>query len=521
MGIIANSAIQVATWTVSVVLYLIGYCFSKLLFLAGLMLNWVLVLNSKIIDNPVVEIGWEITRDIANLGFVLLIIIIAFGTILRNESFQAKKTLPKLIIAALLINFSILIAGMALDIAGIFMNFFLHSAYTTTGSGGISQAIAGSLSPGSFLKPPVAEFSESLKTFGGGTVAFVNNLIFINIMTAVSAITMFTLAIMYLRRYITIGILLVLMPGAILMWTFGSGLWSKWVSAFLKQTFFGPAAAFFIYLALKSADLYEPLGLKSAAIDGGAGAMSNIASDAGSMIMMVALLLGGLMAAEFMSIAGAKGGLASARGAVNFLGKTLPLKLGSGALRTGKYVAGKAGEGITESKRPWLQKLNQKYQTYRKEAKVIGEGAKKVYETGGTSSIKSIVGAGMDEMLVGVKGYKARRVDIGIKKEEKKKKKEERTIKNIDLMTKGLGDLNKNLETINSAIFKEKTANNPDQNKIKSLETDAERTKGKIKGVSENIEKEKQGPNEEVEELKERLEKVEKKAEESKPEKSE
>jgi hypothetical protein len=502
-------------------LYLAGFIFSKILFLAGLVLNWVLILNSEIVDNPAVQIGWKIARDIANLGFVLLIIIIAFGTILRNESFQAKKALPKLIIAALLINFSILIATMALDFAGVFMNFFLHNAYVSSSNGGISQAILGAMSP-PLLLPPSINAGDTLLSFSTGTVHFIANLMFIVMMTAISAITMIALAVMFLIRYITIGILLILMPGAILVWAFGSGLWNQWLSAFLKQTFFGPAAAFFIYVALKSAETYRNMGgLESSAVQGDlSGTLISIAGSSGSMIMMVALFLGGLMAAEKMSIMGAKGGMESAQGILKFIGRTIPSKLGGGAFRAGRYAAGKAGDKIgkeiTESKRPWLQKLTKTYKTAQRTAGVVGAGIKEVYEAGGTSSARSIIGAGMDEMMSGVKGYKARNIDVVIKKEEKKEKKEKESVKNINLMKEGLKDFNKNLETINSNIFKEEKAASPNQNKIKSLNEDAETMKDKIKGAKKNIEKAEQGPDKNIEEFKERLEKVEKKAEKSK-----
>jgi hypothetical protein len=49
--------------------------------------------------------GWVITRDIANMFFIVILLVIAFATILQIEQYNYKKWLPKLILMAILINF--------------------------------------------------------------------------------------------------------------------------------------------------------------------------------------------------------------------------------------------------------------------------------------------------------------------------------------------------------------------------------------------------------------------------------
>ena len=110
------------------VAYLIGYVAGKMVFLGGTLTNWALDLNSQLINNPTVQTGWVVTRDLTNLGFVLAIILIAFATILRVETYQMQKLLWKLIVAALLVNFSLVIAGVFLDFSGILTNFFIQRA---------------------------------------------------------------------------------------------------------------------------------------------------------------------------------------------------------------------------------------------------------------------------------------------------------------------------------------------------------------------------------------------------------
>src|SRR3989338_10332449 len=72
-----------------------------------------------------ITIGWGITRDVANIFFIFILLIIAIDTILRLESYGAKQLLPKLIIVALLINFSLVIAFTVVDASNILALAFI------------------------------------------------------------------------------------------------------------------------------------------------------------------------------------------------------------------------------------------------------------------------------------------------------------------------------------------------------------------------------------------------------------
>jgi len=82
---------------------------------------------NNIIDVPAVVTGWVIVRDLCNMFFVLILLVIAFSTILRRENYSLKKALPKLIIAAVLINFSRTIFGLITDFSQVIMMTFVSS----------------------------------------------------------------------------------------------------------------------------------------------------------------------------------------------------------------------------------------------------------------------------------------------------------------------------------------------------------------------------------------------------------
>ncbi len=71
-----------------------------------------------------VTIGWSITRDVANMFFIFFLLWVAIATIFNFQAYSAKTLLPKLIVVALLINFSFPIGNFVIQttnaLGGIF-----------------------------------------------------------------------------------------------------------------------------------------------------------------------------------------------------------------------------------------------------------------------------------------------------------------------------------------------------------------------------------------------------------------
>jgi hypothetical protein len=83
-------------------------------------------------DNPIVSYGWAITRDLANIFLVLGFVVIGLGIILGIEEYQAKKTIPRLIAVALMINFTLVICGFIIDFSNTLMKYFLSAGNVST-----------------------------------------------------------------------------------------------------------------------------------------------------------------------------------------------------------------------------------------------------------------------------------------------------------------------------------------------------------------------------------------------------
>ncbi len=330
-----------------------------LTFTAGLV-DFAVRLGNDVLNLPAVQSGWGIVLNITNLGFVLAIIIIAFATILRFESYAMKKTLWKLIVAALLVNFSLVIAGSIMSISNIASNVFYDAAL---GNGGknLSNALANAMNPQRYGEIK-STASLALKYVANlfsleGNINYIINLIFIIIFTFLTILAFVSLFVMLFMRAIILAFLLIVSPIIWLLWIFPSTQehWKKWWSEFIRWNFFAPAVYFFIYLAvLTAAEIQDKTKtLKSitdaaqsgsaAAVFNTGGFMSNIFTHAANLFVVLGLLYGGIYVANKFGIAGGGIGVKWA-GGVGAWAKGKTKEKTWGGIKGGySRLAGKAG----------------------------------------------------------------------------------------------------------------------------------------------------------------------------------
>ncbi len=304
--------------------YFFGYIGSWFVTLGGTLINWTITLNGVGLNanNPVIHTGWTVSRDLANLGFVLAIILIAFITITRYESYDSKKMLVRLISAALLVNFSLVIAGVFIDFSGIMTNFFLSKA--TSGSLETAQQLTGAFKAQNFFQqtsdPTTIQGQvQGLSNDVNKGLVFLTTETFVGAFTALTAISLLTVAIMLYVRYIALTILLILAPMAWLMWIWPDleKYWHQWWSSFMRWAFFAPGISFFIYLAIQMGQLYSSptkasVALSVSGADSLASLIQNFGATLGQMIAVLGILYGGIYAANQLGIMGAEFGVSMA-----------------------------------------------------------------------------------------------------------------------------------------------------------------------------------------------------------------
>lgn len=354
-----NLVMSAATDAAQGILYIIGYIASALFWLGAQLIGLLLSLNSAVLSLPAVTIGWAITRDIANLGFVLAIIVIAFATIVRYKDYGAKALLPRLIAAAIIVNFSLTICAVFLNFSDTLTYFFVSRSSMGGNVSGLATAIASAFNPQSLLNTnSVSGSSISGSVFQTG-LATILGVFMAAVFTLLAALALLAIGIMLLVRFINIAVLLVLAPIAWLFWVIPdiSGEFKKWWSNFLKWTFYPPILAFFIYLTLVSIDKLRAFTTSyagSAAITGSS--VSNPIMQMtpfetiANMVVLIGFLFAGLSVADSMGMAGAKTALNLAskagKGAKAWAGKRVSQtgkNLGRRALTAGVDENGKTG----------------------------------------------------------------------------------------------------------------------------------------------------------------------------------
>jgi len=339
----------------------IGLNFAAFIFAKGLTLvsgfiSGILEFGNQVIKLPVVALGFKVVLSFANLGFVLAIIIIAFATIFRSQSYAMKQTLWKLVAAALLVNFSLVIAGAIISVSNTFTNYFLSSAFNDN----LGDTLAGALDPQILGKVAGVDdisfinFVKNVFTKGiSEAFAIQASLVFILIFTFLILLIFIALAFMLLVRAISLSILLIIMPLVWLAWIFPSTShhWRTWWNQFLRWVFFAPAMLFFVYVIVATqaqmADFYKFENVNTISVQEGFADGTVLPNGfflhATQLIIMSGLLVGGLLIANKLSITGASTVYGWAQGTGKWTGKVTGGALKKAGLGAASRTMGSEG----------------------------------------------------------------------------------------------------------------------------------------------------------------------------------
>lgn len=303
-----------------------------------------------------VRFGWVVVRDLSNMFFILILLIIAFATILSYEEYNYRKLLPRLFIMAVVINFSKTITGLFIDFGQVVMLTFVN---------GFVQAAGGNFARGFQIDRMLKMRVDS--TGDAWSIALAMILAFILITVAVAVLLV--MLVMLLFRIVYLWVLIILSPVAFLASTFppAKKYYAQWWDDLRKYIITGPMVAFFLWLALLSFQKAGEAGTNVAVdsgfmgaqtaetqagqLEGGQRLAAGPASEATrddvfiSFIVAIALLMAGLKVAIESGTAGAgfasqvKGGLKKyGMGALKWSGKK--------AAQLGLRAGVRAGRGL-------------------------------------------------------------------------------------------------------------------------------------------------------------------------------
>lgn len=212
----------------------------------GLLLDHVIefTIRSNALERvDAITVGWTVTRDFANLFFIFILLVIAIATILQIEKYGMKTLLARLIIVALLINFSLFFVKVGIDASNIIALQF-YDAFSSAG-GTISSEILNGLG--------LLQNYDPTKTVSGLTPGKMS-VILVSLATLyfVTAWTFFTGALLLIGRFVAFIFLAVLAPLAFLLAILPSTKkhFDAWLSTLTNQIFVAPLYLFVLYIAI-------------------------------------------------------------------------------------------------------------------------------------------------------------------------------------------------------------------------------------------------------------------------------
>ena len=310
-----SAADQIMGKVLFAAIYLIGYLAGIIFMIAGFLLQVGLELNANLINSPLVQVGWQISRDFANLLLVVAIITTALGTIIRWKGYTYKEILPSIIVVALLINFSLSIAGVFIDATGVVSNFFVAKSTPNASDGNFtdfSDSLAAALGLQKAMKTDHLDeenFDQAATfKFGAKSLSLLAGLFFVVAFTILGGGTMMILAFSVVIRYIALSLLLIMLPLALISSTIPKFKknWEEWQSKFIEYLTFLPVSLFFIYLTIIFLVNFkdDPGGIfiVTGSGEGEVGSfILNIAETAARLSIVIGLLLGNLIISKKIS----------------------------------------------------------------------------------------------------------------------------------------------------------------------------------------------------------------------------
>ena len=347
--------------------------------LIGILIN--VAQYNNFIDVPAVQKGWILLRDVTNMFFIVILLLIAFGTLFRWENYHYKKLLGKLLIMAVLVNFSKGITGFMIDFAQVLMLTFVY---------GFADAAAGNFVQG-FHLDKMFQFAsnrltpEETRTLQADETSYLIAALLALISIFVAMVVIGVIVIVLIFRIVALWFLVITSPIAYTLNIFpgqGQKYAQMWWDYFGRYASSGPILAFFLWLSLSVMQItagQESSFLEKKVTDASGFDLTDVpaASITGigqsdillSFIVNISVLIGALWMTKQMGVAGG-----------NIAGSAMGwLQKGGAAIAKAPFKAGKFGVGRAwgTAKYRWNQATSKLVEA--QEGRPVGKGRRALF----------------------------------------------------------------------------------------------------------------------------------------------
>ncbi|MDD5050578.1 MAG: hypothetical protein PHV93_02440 [Candidatus Pacebacteria bacterium] len=339
------------------------------LYLVSMLFDWFIKSTVSGMGEIIGGIGslrtaWTVARDIANAFFIFILLYLSIATIL-DLGVETKRQVIRVILMALLINFSLFFTNIMIDASNILATAFYNATITSaqssrpstadlalgTNTGSISSVFLNAMAIQKIYNPGDAQSGNQSKN--KNTKAFMdsNNISFGRIIatTVFGTLLMFTTALVLLAsltlfgtRLGTLLVCMVFSPIAFALMAVPDDHYAKKIywDQLIPQLLFAPVYMLFLFLTVTIVAKLPPgafQGTNTAAGAGFTGALADIANIFYNYLIINTLLMTTLVSARELGVAGAES-------AISWVEK------GKGALQSvvGRNTIGRAARNLDE-----------------------------------------------------------------------------------------------------------------------------------------------------------------------------
>lgn len=309
--------------------------------------------------------GWLILRNLSNIFFIVVLLVIGLATLFQVEKYNYKHLLVKVVIAAVLVNFSLVIGQSILGIADTVQNQFLPNRVNVIRALGIELMVK-----------PVEQIQTKDDSVAGG-LSNITYPFFLFWLSLAAFFTFIAILAFLLVRIVGLWILLMVAPVAFVANVLPETekYAKEWWSKFLMYAFITPILGFFLNIAALFANSHvfsqgSPIFSTSSV----SGTISDFVYLTAGHVTVIAFLLAGIKFASSSGVIGAKAIIGLAEKGIN-----APFKLGAGVgLLAGKGAKALAERGLDEASwrtgvqldpRQWIKQWEE-YSHHKKEERL-------------------------------------------------------------------------------------------------------------------------------------------------------
>lgn len=201
-------------------------------------------------DSPI-YITWDYFKNLTNSLFIIFFLIVIFSQItgFGINNYGIKKTLPRIVLAAILVNLSYVLCVLAVDISNILGNSlygFFNTVQTTAIENGVISSTASSASVSAIIASVLGIGAAGATFAAAVTLGSFEGIIWLLLPILLSGVIAIASAVITMAaRQALIFILVIIAPLAIILYMLPNTekMAKKWFKTFFQMLIFYPAFA--------------------------------------------------------------------------------------------------------------------------------------------------------------------------------------------------------------------------------------------------------------------------------------